>query len=334
MIEILHRLAAIWGPSGHEHKIAAVIAEALAPLVDQVWTDRYGNVIGKRNGAVGGHKVMLVSHMDTSGAMALNIAESGLIYLTPIGGLKVHHAIGQRVVWGTGAVGVLQHEPTDDPRELDFKKLWCDLGASTRQAVAENLRLGDMCTLSGDLWHMGELLCGPGLDNRAGCAALMAVAERLEHPRHDLYFAFTCQGQVSARGAGPAAFGINPDLAFVVDFATGGDGPRAARSHAQLGKGPVLKLKEANFMAHQGLVDLIQGVATQHSIALQVVVGGTESSQTEGLAVSTAHGGIPVGLLEIPGRYRGTAGEVINIGDLHGTVDLLLKLLSDPLDLN
>jgi len=333
VIETLHRLAAVWGPSGREQKMTAVITDALTPLVDEVWSDRYGNVIGKRKGRPGGHKVMLISHMDTSGALAFNITETGLIYLAPIGGLKVHHAIGQRVVWGGGAVGVIQHEPTDEPRDLDFRKLWCDIGAATKDEVMDSLRVGDMCTLSGDLQQMGDLLCGPGLDNRAGCTALLAVAEHLDSSAHEVYFAFTCQGQVSARGAGPAAFGIDPAIAFVLDFAAGGDGPKAAKSHAKLGKGPAIKLKESNFMAHQGLADLIQTVADQHSIPLQVVVGGAEPAQTEGLVVSIAHGGVRVGLIEIPGRYRGTAGEMVNIRDLHGTVDLLLKLLSDPLDL-
>jgi len=334
MIETLHRLAAVWGPSGREQKIASVITEALVPLVDEVWSDRYGNVLGKRNGVPGGQKVMLISHMDTSGALAFNISDHGLIFLAPIGGLKVQHAIGHRVVWGSGAVGVLQHDPSEEPRELDFKKLWCDIGASTKSEVLENLRVGEMCTLTGHLQQMGDLLSGPGLDNRAGCAALIAVAEHLKDSAHEVYFAFTCQGQIGARGAGPAAFGVDPDVALIIDFAAGGDGPKAAKSHAQLGKGVALKLKESNFMAHQGLADLIALVAEQNSIPLQTVVGGTEAHQTEGLAVSIARAGVPVGLIDIPGRYRGTAGEMINIRDLHGTVDLLLKLLSDPFNID
>lgn len=331
MLDRLHRLAAVWGPAGREQKIARTLTEAITPLVDEVRTDGFGNVVAVKRGAPGGKRVMLTAHMDTIGAIALNISDAGLISMAPVGGLKTHHAIGQRVVWGSGVVGVLQHQPADDPKDVDFKKLFCDIGVSSRAEALENVRLGDICTLVGDVQQLGDVLVGPALDNRAGCAVLLEVAEHLSESEHDVYFVFACQGEIGPRGAGCAAFGVDPDMAFVVDVATAGDHPGAPRVDVKLGGGPALKLKDGNYMAHQGLAGLVRRVAEEYAIPLQTEIVGGPAGHNDAQVVSVAGQGIPTAVIDIPGRYRGTGAEMVNIRDLHAAADLVLKLTRDSL---
>ncbi|HYF91882.1 MAG TPA: M42 family peptidase [Symbiobacteriaceae bacterium] len=329
MLEQLHRLAAVWGPSGREQSILRHLSDAIEPLADEVRVDRFGNLVAARRGSGAGKRVMVSAHMDTIGAIAMNISDKGLIHLEPVGGLKAWNAIGQRVVWSSGVVGILQHEPVEESKEIAFKKLWCDIGATSREEALENVRLGDMCTLVGDLQQMGDFISGPSLDNRAGCAVLLEVARHLQPGDHDVCFVFTCQGETGPRGGGTAAFGVDPDLAFVVDAAAAGDVPKAPRVEVSLGKGPAVKLRDGSYMGHIGMIDLVRRVAADHAIPLQTEIA---TGNNDAQVVSVSGQGIPTAVLDIPARYRGTAAEMVSLPDMHATADLLLKLLASSLD--
>ncbi|MFZ5822791.1 MAG: M42 family metallopeptidase [Bacillota bacterium] len=331
LLERVQRLTAIWGPSGREQKVAAALEEIIAPFVDEVRYDRFGNLLAIRRGKEGGSRVLLSAHMDTAGALALNVSEKGLIYLAPVGGFKAHHAVGQRVVWGSGVVGVLQHEHAEEAKEIELKRLFCDIGAASREEALENVALGDMCTFVADTQVMGDLIVAPGLDNRAGCAVLLEVAEHLAQTDHEVIFAFTSQGEVAPRGSGVAAYGAEPDIAFVVDTAPSGDIPKAPRAGTQLGSGAALKLKDGGYVAHHGVAGLVQGVAEEQAIPLQLEIS---AGAGEAQVVTSAGLGVPTAVIDIPVRYRATAGEMVNLRDLHGAADLLLKLLGSPLSLS
>lgn len=330
MMERLHRLTAAWGPAGREQRVAELLQEMIAPFADEVRTDRFGNLLAVRRGSGQGLRVMLSAHMDTIGAIATEANEQGLIRVAPVGGLRTQNAMGQRVVWGGGVVGVLQHEPVADVKEIEFKRIWCDIGASSRAEALENVALGDICTLVGDLQAMGDLVAGPGLDNRAGCAVLLQVAEYLEGSEHDLLFAFTCQGQVGPRGSGVAAYGLSPDLAITVDL-TPAEVPGGPQRGVNLGGGPALKLKDGGFMAHLPLAELVQQTAADFSIPLQIEIGSSPDGQHDAQTIAQSGQGVPTAVIDIPVRYGGTAVEAVNVRDLHGAADLLLKLLGSPL---
>lgn len=329
--EHLHRLTAIWGPAGREYKVAAALEEAIRPYVDEVHTDAVGNLIAVRKGRPGGKRVMLTAHMDTPGALALEVSTEGLIHLAPVGDLKAHHLVGQRVVWGSGVVGVIQHGAVDAPKELTFQKLWCDIGASSREEALDNVRLGDMCTLVGELQQMGDdLISGPNLNNRAACAVLLEVAEHLDETPHEVAFVFTTQGSLGPRGAGPAAYGLKPDAALVVETAPSGGLPGGPRVQVRMGEGPALKLKDGAFMAHWPLSELVRSVAETDGIPLQTEIN-PDLVRTDAQAISSCGWGVPTAVLDLPARYIGTAGEMVSLRDLMAAADLLMKLVQNPL---
>lgn len=331
LLERLHRLATLWGPAGREHKVAEALEELIRPYVDEVHTDAIGNLIAVKKGAPGGKRVMLTAHMDTPGALALNVSEEGLIFLAPVGDVRPHHLIGQRVVWGSGVVGIIQHETVDEPKELTFRKLWCDIGACSREEALASVPLGDMCVLVKELQQMGEdLIAGPGLNNRAGCAVLLEVAEHLGASPHEVTFVFTTQGSVGPRGAAPAAYAVQPDAAFVVELTPSGGLPGGPKVAVRLGQGPALKLKDATFMAHWKLSELVRSLAEAERIPLQTEIN-PDLGRTGAQAVAAVRQGIPTAALDLPARYLGTAGEMVSLRDMMGAADLLMKLLQGPL---
>ena len=70
MRNALERLCSQNAPSGFEGPAAAVAAELLAPLVDEITVDRMGNVIGvRRCGKPDAKKLLLDAHLDEIGLM-------------------------------------------------------------------------------------------------------------------------------------------------------------------------------------------------------------------------------------------------------------------------
>ena len=83
MRNALERLCGQNAPSGFEGPAAAVAAQLLSPLVDEVTVDRMGNVIGlRRCGKPNAKKLLLDAHLDEIGLMVTGIEEGFLRFRT------------------------------------------------------------------------------------------------------------------------------------------------------------------------------------------------------------------------------------------------------------
>ncbi|HLO03121.1 MAG TPA: hypothetical protein VK191_08440 [Symbiobacteriaceae bacterium] len=321
-------LATTWGPYGREAGVAALLSEWLTPLNVTLKQDALGSLLATRPGKPGGKKVLVLAHMDTVGAVVLNVTEKGLLQVAPVGELAVHNAIGQTVLFGSGALGILQHEPVEDVKELDWKKAFVDLGASTKEAALQQVKLGDIGVIDAPVYERSEgLLTGPHLDNRAACALMLHVAELLDDSPNEVTFAFTAQGKVNSRGAAPATWHAQPDLAIVLGLTNSSDIPRGAKTEVKLGAGPALRLKDGGWVIRAELADDVRAKAENLGVPLQSeVLAGVQS---EAGAVASATQGVPTVMLTLPARYRGTATETVALADLEATAKLLLQLAAD-----
>ena len=83
-MDLLKRLMELPGPSGDEWRVRELIKKEITPYVDEVYTDKFGNLIAHRKGK--GAKVMLVAHMDEIGLMvkALIISASVVLKLAAL----------------------------------------------------------------------------------------------------------------------------------------------------------------------------------------------------------------------------------------------------------
>ncbi|MEG1858292.1 MAG: M42 family peptidase, partial [Pseudoflavonifractor sp.] len=83
----LERLCGARAPSGFEQPAAEIAAELLRPLVDEVSTDRQGNVIGiRRCGKQNAPRLLLDAHLDEIGLIVTGI-EDGFLRFRSIGGV-------------------------------------------------------------------------------------------------------------------------------------------------------------------------------------------------------------------------------------------------------
>ncbi|MGB9840905.1 M42 family metallopeptidase [Thermovenabulum sp.] len=323
MKDLVKILTESYGPSGNEEKIRNVIKELVEPYADEIKIDAMGNLIIRKRGP--GKKLMFAAHMDEIGLIVTNIDEKGFIRFSNIGGVSPHGLLGERVIFENGTVGIIGVEKLEDIKELKMKRLYIDIGASSKEEAMEKVNIGDMATYYRECTFLGKNISAKSLDDRAGCAVLIKVLKEVKNPKYDLYFVFTTQEEVGTRGARTSAYAIEPDLAIAVDVTLCGDTPEGEKIAVELGKGPAVKIKDMSVLSHPEVKQLLIDTAEKNKIPYQKEVldlGGTDAG-----AIHLTKEGVPSGGIAIPTRYVHTPSEMVNLDDLENTVKLIIALI-------
>ncbi len=321
-------LPAVPSVSGREQNIAALLREMMTPLSDNVTSDALGNLICYKKGTKkDAPRVMLAAHMDEIGFIVTFIEENGFLRVAPMGGVALPAAAFSEVVFENGTRGVFVPEEGDKPEDKPrFEKCYIDVGAASGKEAARRVRVGDTCAVLPRLTRLSaHRVAGRPLDDRAGCACLVEIARALTAPQNDMYYVFSAQEEVGARGARPAAFAVEPDVALVFDVTATGDTPGAVPMAVKLGGGVAVKIKDRSVICHQGLVEELLTKAQECAIPVQSEIlraGGTDAA-----SVQMTGRGARVGALSIPTRYIHTGVETLDLRDMRAAVDLALAYL-------
>ncbi|MFZ3384079.1 MAG: M42 family peptidase, partial [Candidatus Methanoperedens sp.] len=136
---LLERLSNAHGVSGYEGNIRKIIEEEIRPFVDEIKTDKMGNLLATKNG--GSPRLMLAAHMDEIGLMVKYIDEKGFIYFTTTGGWFDQTLLNQRMILHTvnGPIyGVIGSKPPHAMKKEETKKIvkaedmFIDVGARSK----------------------------------------------------------------------------------------------------------------------------------------------------------------------------------------------------------
>ncbi len=331
---LLEKLSNANGISGAEGAVAKIIRDEIAPYLDEIKTDRMGNLIAVKKGD--DFKIMLAAHMDEIGLMVQYIDEKGFIRFVGVGGWYNPVLVSQRVILHgeKGDIpGVLGMKPPHVMEEADRKKpielanLFIDVGAHSAEEVeAMGITVGTTVTIDRDYQPLaGTVVTGKALDNRVGCAMLIGALKEMES-KHTIYAVFTVQEEVGLKGAKTAAFSLNPDVAIATDVTIPGDSPGIERRKAPvfMGEGPVVVMVSASGRGHLAdprMVDWLKKTAKKHDIKIQIEVG--DGGNTDASAINFERGGIPSVPVSVPARYIHSPVEVIDLKDLQGAIELL-----------
>ncbi len=194
------------------------------------------------------------------------------------------------------------------------------------------LNSGDFLVQDSKVAELGNsnLLVGKSFDDRAGVAVLIEAFKRLEdNTEANIYGVGTVQEEVGLRGAGVAAFKLDPDLAIVLETALADDIP-VGKPHTpvvKLGEGPAITVKDASMISHQGLNKILLEEAEENDIPYQLEIlehGGTDAGR-----IHITREGIPSSVIGIPTRYLHSPVEVLDIRDLKRGADLITSALSE-----
>src|SRR5690606_1376267 len=155
---------------------------------------------------------MIAAHMDEIGLMVTHIDDDGFLRFAPIGGVGPLTPLGQQVEFEDGTLGSVGVEEEKSPKDVQLEKLFIDIGPVDKADAEKRVRIGSAATYMRDVARSGSRLIGKALDDRVGCAVIIETMHQLQDPPplHDVYFVFSVQEEVGMRGAGPAAYAIEP----------------------------------------------------------------------------------------------------------------------------
>jgi tetrahedral aminopeptidase len=344
-IGLLEKLSNAVGVSGDEGEVRSIVLEELRAHFSSnpaaIKVDALGNVLVTVQGdaAIENRpRVMVAAHMDEVGFMIVQDEERGYFRFDLVGGLDMRYLAGKPVWVGRdhipGVIGARPiHLTTPEERRvsISLETLRIDMGAS----ISGKVKVGDRATFATQFVQIGPSVRGKALDDRIGVAILLELVKQAP-PNIDLLAAFTVQEEVGLRGAGVAAYALNPDMAFVVDSTPAHDLPTweapsltAAENisyNTRLGAGPAIYIADSSTISDPRLVQHLVETADQHNIPYQFRQPG--GGGTDAGAIHRKRAGIPSVSVSVPGRYHHTPASICRLSDWQNTLALLHAALS------
>lgn len=308
--------------SGFEGRASDFLKRTVGADFDEYRTDGVGNhIFLKRSGKVGAPLALVDAHFDEIGMMVSGICEGGFLRVASVGGLSPSVLQAADVlIWGKEVLrGVIISTPphlrADDGEKLpDANDLLVDTGYS-KEELEELAPVGTPVGFAPVYRELlGGALAGKSFDNKAcGAVAAYAIASlEREAMAADVALLFSSFEETSrVGGAGPAAFGLCPDYAMVIDvnLATVPDVPK--RETVPLGKGISLSVSAATDRA---LTRMTQLLCKDCGLA-HCMIAAPSSTGTNAPTVNLAGKGIPVVDVGLPLRSMHTYNEVISLTD-------------------
>lgn len=335
-IALLKEICETPGVPGFEQRIREVVLREVTPLVDEVRTDRMGNVIAIKKGSSDQpQKVMVAAHMDEIGFIVKHIDDKGFLHFHPLGGFDPKTLTAQRVIvhGKKDIVGVMGSKPihimTPEERKKnpEIKDYFIDLGMP-KEEVEKVVSVGDPISRERQLIQMGHCVNCKSIDNRVSVFILIEALRQMDTPVDDVYAVFTVQEEVGIRGAMVATHGIDPDFGLGLDTTIAFDTPGAQPQEmvTELGKGVAVKIMDASAICDPRMVRFLRKVADEKGITWQnelLTAGGTDTAGIQRMSTN----GCIVGALSIPTRHIHQVIEMADTRDIRGTIDLLSAAL-------
>lgn len=339
-------LMGIPGLSGHEDRVRRAIAGRLDAMGVAHRSDRLGNLVATFPGD--GPAVMLFTHMDQLGFVVRRIEDEGYLRLERLGGVPERALAARDVVVSVGetdipgVIGMKSHHATPPEEKfvvLEVADLYVDCGFESRdEAEDAGIRIGAPVTYAPRALDLGpHRVAGTAIDDRAGCAVLLALAAALaaRDGGPTVHLAFTTQEEFNLRGALPLAQALAPEIAIQVDIMLATDTPdMAGAGDMTLGGGPGISLYSFHgrgtlngVIPHPALVRLFETTAAAEGMALQRsartgVLTDLSYVQLVGEGVAAIDVGFPM-------RYSHGPREVVDLRDLDALARLLFAALGN-----
>lgn len=328
--DLLNQLIDLPGVSGFEDPVRDVLAENWRTAGFSVSENRIGSLIGFKAGSTNQDerlKVMIAAHMDAIGLVVRSISGDHL-RVDASGGIDARVMPGIPVTLyatksGNGAELIQGYIAMPHPKSLDpdraeglvsLDQLLVDVGL-TNEELVQRVNIGDVIAIDTKPFNLnGNLICGHSIDNRASVAAMTAFMENSPEldEAWDLYCVATTGEENDFNGAITASFGIDPDIAIVLDVTFGKSPGSRDWQTFEIGKGITIGLGPN---LHPKLIDLAVRSADRFEIPYTKEIMPVHSG-TDAYAVQVAREGIPTLLIEIPVRYMHSPAEVVSANDV------------------
>ena len=306
--DLLEKLSNAHGVPGYENNVRQMIEDEIRPYVDEIRTDKMGNLIATKYG--GKRSIMLAAHMDEIGLMAKYVDDNGFIYFTTTGGWFDQTLLNQRMILHTQSghvYGVIGSKPPHAMKEEEMKKpvkaedMFIDIGATSRKdAQMLGVRAGTPITSDMEFRSLvNDMVTGKALDDRGGCAVLIEAIRQMKDVKATIHAVFTVQEEVGLKGGRTSAFGLDPDIALVSEVTFTGDHPGIEMKDQalEIGNGPVITVSDAEgngIIVPEDVLRWLKQAAEANNIPYQLKVG--TRGQTDASVIHLSREGIPTGV--------------------------------------
>jgi len=342
-LEILQAVTEAPGVSGYESPIRKILKDLLIPFSSEHMVDNLGSLIVAKEGKSAEPKIMIAAHMDEVGFMVTRITDEGFIKFQQLGGWWEQVLLSQRVevltdnkkiigIIGAKAPHIMSQEERKQP--IKMNSLYIDVGSTSKEETEQlGIKPGDPVVPWSPFMvsSNGKTILAKALDDRAGCAMVVEIFQRLKgiHHQNTIYGVMTVQEEVGLRGAATSVNVVKPDLAIVVDVTVATDTPgindNEVATKNYLGKGPVIGFYDASMIPNIPLRNLVVRTAEENNIPYQVEVmagGGTDAGK-----IHIYRQGVPSVVIGIPVRYIHDHIGVAHLDDYRNAVDLICRLV-------
>jgi endoglucanase len=335
---LLHRLLTAPGPPGHEDAPAAIWREAAGEFADDVTVDAMGTSVARVNGRSDHPLLAVVGHVDEIALLVSHISDQGYLHVVQSGGWDPQVLVGQRVdvltrsgpihgVIGRKPVHVLEAE--DRKKAVELKGLHVDIGARDGEEARSLVREGDPIVIAAEPVELrGDRIVSRSLDNRLGIYVALEVARRVGEAGGGggpVAGVAAVQEEIGAHGARAMAYGLQPDLAVVVDVTHATDAPGVDATELGehgLGSGPVIT---RGAVVSRPLNDLLDEAAESVGIECTTEAAGS-STRTDADSIHLSRTGVATAVVSIPLRYMHSPVELVELGDVEATIAVIAAM--------
>lgn len=336
--KLLHGLLTAPGPPGHEGVPARVWREAAEAFADEVTTDKLGTTVARVSGRGDSPLMAVVGHIDEIALLVSHVSDKGFLHVVQSGGWDAQVLVGQRVEVHTrdgilpGVVGRKPPHLTDAEerkKAVQLKDLHVDIGAKDGDEARSMVAGGDQVLIAAEPVELPNgRLASRALDNRLGVFVAIEVARRVKEAgggAGPVAGVAAVQEEIGAHGARVMAYGLEPDLAVVVDVTHATDAPGVDPGELGdhgLGSGPVIT---RGAIVNRAVNDLLDEVAKAEGIECSTEAAG-RSTGTDADVVHLSRTGVPTAVVSIPLRYMHSPVELVDLADVEATIKLLTAL--------
>ena len=326
------------GPPGHESVPAAVWREAAEGFGADVSADAMGTSVA-RVGGRGEHPLLaVVGHIDEIALLVSHVSDKGFLHVVGSGGWDPQVLVGQRVevhtrkgpvpgVVGRKPIHLLEQE--ERKKAVELKRLHVDIGARDGDDARNMVSEGDQVVIATEPVELPNgRMASRSLDNRLGVYVALEVARRVHEAGGGggpVAGVAAVQEEIGAHGARAMAYGLQPDLAVVVDVTHATDAPGVEPGELGkhgLGEGPVIT---RGAIVSRPLNDMLDEAAHVEGIETGTEVSGG-ATHTDADVVHMSRTGVPTAIVSIPLRYMHSPVELVELEDVEATISLIAAM--------
>jgi len=335
----LFELVQIHGPSGFETRVAEKLQMEMQACLDEVYLDKMGNVIGKKEGERDDKILMIMSHMDEVSLVVRNVDD--FVWFERVGW------INEKVLMGTPVTilgsdkdvdGVICSVSAHFADAATNSELWIDVGDRQR-----HVSVGDPVVFSANARWLNDdktILSSKAVDNRVGCAVLLDIARNLStiKPKSTVYLIGSVQEEVGSFGARYIASKIKADYLIAIDTAFARDAIADRGKSIELGTGPVLRRFQmaqpsgslypaAILFSSRYLDSLIISASKKLNLPLNMDV--YTQTFTDSTLFSNFNPEVECSTIMIPRRYSHSPNEVVDVTNAESCSRILHQVILD-----